>query len=112
MNGPEIFNVALRTLPRVMEQLLAKSDRGMEEVDYFIFHQANRFMLDRLRDKLKIPSAKFWIDLEMYGNTVSSTIPIALESAKNKGAIKAGDDVAIIGFGVGYSWAAAMIRII
>jgi 3-oxoacyl-[acyl-carrier-protein] synthase-3 len=111
MNGPEVFNFALQTVPRSLKQLLSKSDRRMEEVDYFIFHQANQFMLERLRDKLKIPADKFWIDLAMCGNTVSSTIPIALEKARAQQAIKPGDNVAIIGFGVGYSWAAAMIQI-
>jgi len=111
MNGPEVFNFAIRTVPRAIKQLLAKWGRGMDEVDYFIFHQANTFMLEHLRDKLKIPPNKFGIDLENYGNTVSSTIPIALENAKKKGAISVGDNVAIIGFGVGYSWGAAMVQI-
>jgi len=112
MNGPEVFNFALQTVPRALDQLLRKCGLRMDEIDYFILHQANRFMLDRLRDKLKIPSDKFWIDLEMYGNTSSSTIPIALRVARETGAIKAGDKVAIIGFGVGYSWAAAIVHII
>lgn len=112
MNGPEVFNFALQTVPRAMDQLLGKTGHQMDDIDYFIFHQANRFMLDRLRDKLKIPSDKFWIDMEMCGNTVSSTIPIALEGALKQGAIKAGDNVAIIGFGVGYSWAGAMLHIV
>lgn len=112
MNGPEVFNFALQTVPRALDDLLRKGGLRTDEVDYFILHQANRFMLERLRDKLKIPSDKFWIDLEMYGNTVSSTIPIALQRAKETEAIKAGDKVAIIGFGVGYSWAAAIVHII
>lgn len=111
MNGPEVFNFAIRTVPRALDQLLSKWGKGLDEVDYFILHQANRFMLEHLRDKLKIPADKFWIDLENYGNTVSSTIPIALESAKNSEAIKSGDNVAVIGFGVGYSWSAAMIQV-
>lgn len=111
MNGPEVFNFAIRTVPRAIEQLLSKWGRRMDEVDYFIFHQANRFMLEHLRDKLNIPPEKFWIDLENYGNTVSSTIPIALESAKKRRAVSAGDKVAVIGFGVGYSWSAAMVQI-
>jgi 3-oxoacyl-[acyl-carrier-protein] synthase-3 len=112
MNGGEVFNFALRRVPRALEDLLSRWGQGMEEVDYFIFHQANKFMLERLRHKLKIPSDKFWIDMETYGNTASSSIPIALERAREKEAIKSGDKVAILGFGVGYSWAAAMIRIL
>ncbi|MDQ5846423.1 MAG: ketoacyl-ACP synthase III [Acidobacteriota bacterium] len=112
MNGPEVFNFALQTVPRALDQLLGKCGLSMDEIDYFIFHQANRFMLERLREKLKIPANKFWIDMEMYGNTSSSTIPIALRVARETGAIKEGDKVAMIGFGVGYSWAAAMVQIV
>jgi len=111
MNGPEVFNFAIKNVPRALEQLLGKSGKSLDEVDYFIFHQANRFMLDHLQNKLKIPSEKFWIDLENYGNTVSSTIPIALENARKTGAIKVGDHVVMIGFGVGYSWGAVMAQI-
>jgi 3-oxoacyl-[acyl-carrier-protein] synthase-3 len=68
-------------------------------------------MLERLRAKMKIPAEKFWIDMEDGGNTVSSTIPIALESALQQGRVKRGDRVALVGFGVGYSWGAAMVRI-
>ncbi len=112
MNGPEIFNFTLRTVPAVLDELLAKSGRALEEIDYFIPHQANKFMLERLQRRLRIPPEKFHIDLEGTGNTVSSTIPIALESARLRGRIKAGDLVALVGFGVGYSWAATLVRII
>jgi 3-oxoacyl-[acyl-carrier-protein] synthase III len=112
MNGPEIFNFTLRTVPQAVEELLLKCGRTLEEIDYFIPHQANKFMLERLQRRLKIPPEKFHIDLETTGNTVSSTIPIALESARRQGRIKAGDTVALIGFGVGYSWAATLVRIV
>lgn len=112
MNGPEIFNFTMRTVPQVMDELLMKCGCGLEEIDYVIPHQANKFMLERLQRRLKIPAEKFHIELENTGNTVSSTIPIALESARRQGRIKAGDTVALIGFGVGYSWAATMVRIV
>lgn len=110
MNGPEIFNFTLSTLPKAINALLAKSQQSLESVDYFIFHQANKFMLDRLRAKLNIAPEKFCIDMDWCGNTVSSTIPIALERATDSGAVKAGDQAMVVGFGVGYSWAAAMMR--
>jgi 3-oxoacyl-[acyl-carrier-protein] synthase-3 len=95
-----------------MDELLMKCGRSLEEIDYVIPHQANKFMLERLQRRLKIPDEKFHIELEHTGNTVSSTIPIALESARRHGRIKAGDTVALIGFGVGYSWAATLARIV
>jgi 3-oxoacyl-[acyl-carrier-protein] synthase-3 len=111
MNGGEVFNFTLRTVPATLETLLEKSGRSLDEVDFFIPHQANKFMLERLRGRLKIPSEKFYIDMQNCGNTVSSTIPIALENALTARQVKPGDNVALIGFGVGYSWAATMIRI-
>jgi len=111
MNGPEIFNFTLKAVPHAVERLLEKSNREVEQVDYFIFHQANKFMLERLRRKLNLPADKFWLDMEHCGNTVSSTIPIALESAKMQGKIHEGDNIMLVGFGVGYSWAATMIQL-
>jgi 3-oxoacyl-[acyl-carrier-protein] synthase-3 len=110
MNGPEIFNFTLSAVPRAIAALLQKAEMTMDDVDFFVFHQANRFMLDRLRDKLKIRPEKFCLDMEWCGNTVSSTIPIALARATASGAVAPGARVLLAGFGVGYSWAAAMMR--
>ena len=112
MNGADVFSFALRTVPPAVAELLQKCELTLDQVDFFILHQANKFILERLRGKMKIPSEKFWIDMENVGNTVSSTIPIALESAMKQGRVKTGDCVALVGFGVGYSWGAAMIRIV
>ena len=111
MNGPEIFNFTLSAVPPLVEQLRRKCNGGLQEVDYYVFHQANRFMLERLRNKLKIAPEKFCIDLEDCGNTVSSTIPLALERARRAGRITSGQRVMLVGFGVGFSWAASMIRV-
>ena len=112
MNGADVFSFALRTVPPAVEELLQKSGLTLDQVDFFILHQANKFILERLRGKMKIPPEKFWIDMENCGNTVSSTIPIALESALEQQRVKTGDRVALVGFGVGYSWGAAMIEIV
>jgi 3-oxoacyl-[acyl-carrier-protein] synthase-3 len=112
MNGPEIFNFTLKVVPRTVKQLLEKASLDLEEVDYFVFHQANKFMLDHLRNKLKLPPEKFCLYLETCGNTVSSTIPIALENALQQGTIRSGDKVMLVGFGVGLSWAATLIEVI
>lgn len=112
MDGPEIFNFSLQTVPIAVKQLLEKTRMTLPQVDYFVFHQASKFMLDRLRKKIKIPEEKFCINMENYGNTVSATIPMALEIALEQGEIRNNDKVMLVGFGVGYSWAAAMIKII
>jgi len=112
MDGADVFSFALRTVPPTLQQLLEKSGMKLEDIDFIIPHQANKFVLERLRAKLKFPAEKFWIDMEDSGNTVSSTIPIALEKALQQERVKQGDRVALIGFGVGYSWGATMIEVL
>jgi 3-oxoacyl-[acyl-carrier-protein] synthase-3 len=82
----------------------------LEEVDLFIFHQANRYMLDHLRKRMKLDPKKFFVYMEACGNTVSSTIPIALKAALSDGTLKPGALVLLAGFGVGYSWASTLVR--
>ncbi|SRR6266571_644803 len=112
MDGADVFSFALRTVPPTLQELLGKSGLTIDQIDFMIPHQANKFVLERLRAKLKFPADKFWIDMEKCGNTVSSTIPIALESALQQGRVKRGDRVALVGFGVGYSWGATMVSVV
>ena len=111
MNGQKIFTFTLSRIPRLVKELLQKSEKTMEDVDYFVFHQANAFMLEHLRDKLSIPEERFCINLEDFGNTVSSTIPMALEKALRDGHTGPSDLIMLVGFGVGYSWAGGMVRL-
>lgn len=111
MNGPEIFNFTLASVPAAVQSLLRKANCTADDIDLFVLHQANRFMLDRLRAKMNIPQERFAIELEDCGNTVSSTIPIALERAVARGELKAGQKLMLVGFGVGYSWAAGLMRV-
>lgn len=110
MDGPEIFNFTLKQVPTVVNALLDSASVTMEEIDYFIFHQANSFMLESLRKKMKIPKEKFCLNLEYYGNTVSATIPMAMELVSKTGILKPGDRLMLVGFGVGYSWGATLIK--
>jgi 3-oxoacyl-[acyl-carrier-protein] synthase-3 len=110
MNGGEIFAFTLRAVPEAVDRLLEAMRLHLEDIDLIVFHQANRYMLDHLRKKLKIPEEKFVVDMEHTGNTVSSTIPIALSDAAASGRLKDGQRVMVVGFGVGYSWAATVLR--
>jgi 3-oxoacyl-[acyl-carrier-protein] synthase-3 len=112
MNGGEVLSFTLKVVPPLFAELLNKSGATMDEVDLVIPHQANKFMLERLRGKLKIPAEKFWIDMKESGNTVSATIPIAIETALNQGRLAPGKRALLAGFGVGYSWGATMIKIV
>jgi 3-oxoacyl-[acyl-carrier-protein] synthase-3 len=110
MNGAEIFSFTLRAVPEAVCRLLARMQLHLEEIDLIVFHQANRYMLEHLQKKLRIPQDKFVVTMEHVGNTVSSTIPIALSDAVASGRLSYGQRVMIVGFGVGYSWAATVIR--
>ncbi|MBN8836644.1 MAG: ketoacyl-ACP synthase III [Sphingobacteriia bacterium] len=109
MNGPEIFAFTDSKIPGLVDTLLRKNHLNLETIDYFIFHQANKFMLEHLRKKISIPEDKFIIDMDNYGNTVSNTIPIALCNLFNKQNLK-DKKIIVVGFGVGYSWGAGIIE--
>lgn len=110
MNGPEIFTFTLRTVPQAINKLLELSGKRHDDIDFFVFHQANEYMLEHLRRKAGIPKEKFLVSLREFGNTVSSTIPIALYEAAAAGQIKPGACLMLVGFGVGYSWGATLVR--
>lgn len=111
MNGPEIFNFTISTVPLLYSRILQKNGLKIDDIDYVIFHQANKYMLEYLRRKVNIPKEKFHNDILHYGNTVSSTIPIALKDCMSTGIIKKGQKILLVGFGVGYSWGATVIEI-
>ncbi|MBO4633100.1 MAG: ketoacyl-ACP synthase III [Lentisphaeria bacterium] len=110
MNGPEIFNFTIDAVPAMFERVLLLNDTKLENIDLVVFHQANRFMLEHLRDKLNIPEEKFFMDLHDTGNTVSASIPIALEKAVQCGRIQPAAKLLLAGFGVGYSWAGTILQ--
>ncbi|HWB95744.1 MAG TPA: ketoacyl-ACP synthase III [Bryobacteraceae bacterium] len=110
MDGGEIFAFTLNSVPKLIRQLLERTGKAQEEIDLFVFHQPNRAMLETMRKQLKIPGERFYIYLEDCGNTVSATIPIALKAAQTDGTLKPGMLVMLVGFGVGYSWAATLVR--
>lgn len=110
MDGGEIFAFTLSTVPKAVNALLGRAGLTAADVDLYIFHQANRHMLDHLRRKSAIPDEKFFVHMADCGNTVSATIPIALCEARRQGRLTPGALVALVGFGVGYSWSAALCR--
>lgn len=110
MDGQEIFMFTLVKVPKMVKEVLAKNNRQKEDIDMFVFHQANKYMLEHLRKKLKIDEDKFVVNLAKVGNTVSSTIPIALCDARSENRLKG--NVLLAGFGVGLSWGATILSIV
>lgn len=111
MNGANVMSFTLREVPRTYHALLDKAGIGADEVDYVVLHQANKFMLDALQKKLAVPPEKFPRRYEDIGNTVSSTIPFVLSDLLAGNALAKGKRLILIGFGVGLSWAGALIQV-
>lgn len=109
MDGGRIFNFSADVVPQMVEDVLKKNGLRQEDINLFIFHQANKYMINYLRKLLGIDKDKFYIYMENVGNTVSSTIPIALCEAQKEG--KLHGNVLLAGFGVGLSWGATILHI-
>lgn len=109
MDSPKIFLFAVRRVPQLVKAILEKHTLKIDEIDFFIFHQANGTMLEFLRKRLKIPKEKFIISIENVGNTVASTIPIAIKEMVDDERIKTGQKILLAGFGIGFSWGATIL---
>ena len=108
MDGKKIFEFALNEVPLQVKKLLVKSKNTINSIDYFVFHQANKFLIKTLMKKLKIPNKKIIYSIDEFGNTHSASIPITIfKNLKNRSNLK----ILISGFGVGYSWASAIINL-
>lgn len=110
MNGSEVFNFTLDVVPTMMQNVLCKNGLDQDSVDFYVFHQANKFMLSTIRKICSLPKEKFYINLENTGNTVSSTVLIGLKDCLDNEIIKPGMNVMISGFGVGLSWGGTMLK--
>jgi 3-oxoacyl-[acyl-carrier-protein] synthase-3 len=97
-------------VPKFTHTLLAKASLKVDDVDLFIFHQASNLVLNNLVRLLELPAPKVVRHLENFGNTVSSTIPIAYELERRAGRIQPGMTILLMGFGVGYSLAGCIAR--
>ena len=110
MNGGAIFNFTLDAVPGMIQQLLEKHHLSQDDINYYVFHQANKFMLSTIRKFCVLPKDKFYINMENVGNTVSSTVLIGLKDCIERQVIKPNDTVMIAGFGVGLSWGGTILR--
>lgn len=107
MDGKAIFDFTSDVVPPMIEETLAKNGIAENEVNLYVFHQANKYMINYLRKLMEIDKEKFYVFMETVGNTVSSTIPIALCEAKKED--KLHGNVVLAGFGVGLSYGAVVI---
>ena len=110
MNGRDVYRFAVAKVPEVIEKTLFRAQLTATEIDWLILHQANQRILDSVAERLNIPPEKVISNLSRHGNTSAASIPLALDEAVRGGKIKAGDAIAISGFGAGLAWGAAIFR--
>lgn len=110
MDGKAVYSFATRTVPESVKDLLEKADTSINDIEWFVFHQANGRMLEVIAKKLGIPMEKVPINVENYGNTSSASIPILLDEMVRDGRIKSGDKIVLSGFGAGLTWGALLIE--
>jgi 3-oxoacyl-[acyl-carrier-protein] synthase-3 len=108
MNGPEILNFALREVPTLIKSYTKKNKINLKSIDYFLFHQANEFIIRSLQEKIGIPNHKIIVTMKKTGNTVSSSIPLALNASSKK--IPNKSKVLLVGFGGGLSWGVTLVN--
>ena len=110
MDGSGIYYFTVDNVPPLVENVLKKNNKTLDEIDYFVFHQANKYMLNTLRRSCGIPREKFHTDLTHKGNTVSATVMIGLKECLDNGTIHPGMSVLVTGFGVGLSWGGTILQ--
>jgi 3-oxoacyl-[acyl-carrier-protein] synthase-3 len=109
MNGPGIFSFAMRAVPSLLEDTLAWAGLDQENVDYFVFHQANLFIIEHLRKKMKLPKKKVPVVMNRYGNTGGGSVPLTITQGGLERASDRPLKLVLLGFGVGLSWSAAAV---
>jgi 3-oxoacyl-[acyl-carrier-protein] synthase-3 len=110
MRGPSLFRVAVRRLEMAVTETLKEHGVAVPDVRCFIFHQANGRLLEKVRNRLGIPTSRTFSLIERYGNTSSSSLPLTLDAAVREGKVKAGDLVCLATIGGGLTWGTALIR--
>src|SRR4029079_13410910 len=110
MNGREVFKFATRVLVGSAQDVLAKCDLSLDDVDVYVRHQANVRIIDHALAKLGIPKEKTIVNVDRYGNTSSASIPLALAEAVATGRVHQGDTVLMTGMGAGLTWGSAVMR--
>lgn len=110
MNGQEVFKAAVKTMASLSEKVISDSNMTMEDVDWFIPHQANLRIIEAVGNRFKFPLEKVVVNVDKYANTSSATVPVALDEAIRDGRIKRGDNILIAAFGAGLTAGAIFLK--
>lgn len=110
MEGHEVFKLAVRGCPEVAEAVMAKVGLTHDDIDWAVFHQANKRILEAVAKRLDIPEERVICDVEKYANTSAATIPLAMDELYKEGKLKAGDNILLAAFGAGFSVAGGVLK--
>ena len=110
MNGKDVFQFAVRKVPQVIQEVLERNELFLEDIDWFVLHQANARIVDAVARRLRLDIGKFPMNLQDYGNTSSASIPILLNELNREGVLKKGQKLVLAGFGAGLSWGASVLE--
>jgi len=110
MNGNDVFKMAVRTLERMVDQVIEENDIKQGDIDWFVPHQANLRIITATAKRLKIPMERVVLTVAQHGNTSAASVPMALDTAVRDGRIKRGDLLLLEAFGGGFTWGASLIR--
>ena len=111
MEGQNVFRFAVSTIPSTVNELLEKTGKTLDEVDWVVCHQANQRIIDASVRRLGVPAEKFYKNLDRYANTSAASIPLALAEMKESGKLTSGQRVILVGFGGGLTWAGVMLSV-
>lgn len=110
MGGQEVFKFAVKMVPKCIQEVLEKSGLRVEDVDYFLLHQANMRIIESVAKRLKVSLEKFPMNMEHHGNTSAASIPILLDELVEQQQFKKGDIIVMSGFGAGLTWGATLLE--
>lgn len=110
MDGQGVFKFAVRKVPEIIEEVLEKAELKLDDIDYFVLHQANRRIIEAAAKRLKVSMDRFPVNLEEYANTSAATVPILLDELNRDGRFREGQKIMLAGFGAGLTWAACLFE--
>ena len=110
MDGQEVFKFAVKKVPECVRQVLEESGTDIEEIKYFVMHQANYRIFESIAKRLKVSMERIPMNMDRYGNTSGASVPIMLDELNREGKLQPGDKLILSGFGAGLTWGATLIE--
>ena len=108
--GTKVFKFAVEAVPYCIDQVLARTGKTVDDVDFFVFHQANARIIDLAVRKYRIPAEKYYKNINEYGNTSAASIPLVISELHEMGKVGPGSRVLVVGFGGGLTWGGALVE--